>query len=177
ANPYDAFSTVPTLAERQGDFSSVPVLIVNPLTQQPFPKYVMPTSSINLAARGLLNFIPLPNLPSNTQNFHFITSATNNSDDFNLRFVRAFGGSAIRRSRGGRRNNFNLGFHYHTSDNQLTNPLPTVGGRTSERGIDIPLGYARSFGKLTNMARVDFNRNRISTRNLYAFGQDITGDL
>ncbi len=44
-------------------------------------------------------------------------------------------------------------------------------------GYDIPIGYVRSFGKLVNTFRVDFNRSTINTNNLYAFNTNITGDL
>src|SRR5258706_9983698 len=52
--------------------------------------------------------------------------------------------------------------HYHDADNVLTDPFPTVGGKTTTRSFDIPLGYTRSFGKLNNIFRVDYNRSRIS---------------
>ena len=48
---------------------------------------------------------------------------------------------------------------------------------TSTRSFDVPIGYVRTFGKVINNARLDFNRSRISTQNLYAFNQDITGNL
>jgi hypothetical protein len=41
----------------------------------------------------------------------------------------------------------------------------------------VPIGYVRTFGKIVNNARFDFNRSRTSTQNLYAFNQDITGNL
>ena len=44
------------------------------------------------------------------------------------------------------------------------------------RSFDIPVGYIRSFGKVTNIFRVDYNRNRISTNNLYAFTRDIAAE-
>ena len=43
------------------------------------------------------------------------------------------------------------------------------------RSFDIPVGYVRSFGKLTNNLRFDFNRNRIRTQNLYAFNTNVAG--
>ncbi|HKW68230.1 MAG TPA: carboxypeptidase-like regulatory domain-containing protein, partial [Terriglobales bacterium] len=56
-DPYDAFSTVPTAAERSGNFShtlvrsgpdaGLPVTIINPLTQQPFAGGVIPQTQIN----------------------------------------------------------------------------------------------------------------------------------
>ncbi len=67
-NPQVNFSTVPTAAERAGDFSSavqstganqtVPVQIFDPTTHLPFPGAVIPQSLISPAAQGLLNYIP-----------------------------------------------------------------------------------------------------------------------
>ncbi len=187
-DPYDSFSTVPTPAERSGNFSNTlvrsgpnagsPVSIIDPQSGQPFGGGVIPQAQINPAARGLLQFIPLPNLPGSVDNFHFVTSATDNENNLNVHLVHSFGGGTVGPwRRGGKRNNLNGGFHYHSSETGLTNPYPTVGGSTSEHGFDVPLGYVRSFGKITNIARMDYNRESISTRNLYAFVQNITGGL
>lgn len=185
ATPYDAFSTVPTALERQGNFSQtvyssgtsagLPVQIFDPLTNAPFPNNTLP--QLDSVAQGLLAYIPLPNLPGAAKNFHYVTSVDSNSDDLNIRVNHALGGASAGPRRRGPQNNISAGFHFHRADNIITNPFPTVGGKTSVRGIDVPLGYTRSFGKLINTLRVDFNRNRISTQNLYAFTQDITGDL
>jgi trimeric autotransporter adhesin len=187
-DPYDAFSTVPTMAERSGNFSSTlvrsgpsagsPVTIINPLTGLPFAGGVIPLAQINPASHGLLQFIPLPNLPGTVDNFHFLTSATDNENNLNVHLVHSFGGGTIGPwRRGGKRNSLNGGFHYHSSETGLTNPYPSVGGNTTEHGFDVPLGYVRSFGKITNMARMDYNRETISTHNLYAYLQNITGSL
>ena len=188
-HPFDQFSTVPTLLERQGNFSQTvytsgaaaasPVTIFNPLTNTQFPNNTIP--QINPAAAGLLQYIPAPNLPGDFQNFHFITSANSSSDDLNIRVNRTLGAVTPRGRRGGGqgapRNNLTFGFHFHQSNATLTNPFPSIGGSTSVRSFDVPVSYARSWGKLSNIARVDFNRSRTRTQNLYAFTQNITGDL
>jgi outer membrane receptor protein involved in Fe transport len=188
-NPFDQFSTVPTLLERQGNFSQSLytsgadaghfVQIFNPATNTPFPNNTI--TQINPAAAGLLRYIPLPNLPGTSQNFHFITSAESSSDDLNIRINHSFGAALRgRRQGGGRRgpqNSLSFGFHYHGSSAELTNPFPSVGGHTDVRSFDVPISYTRSFGKLTNIARFDFNRSRTRTQNLYAFVDDITGNL
>lgn len=182
--PFDAFSTVPTPEERNGDFSQArlnsgaPVTIINPVSGQPFLGNVIPAAQINAAARGLLPFIPLPNLPGAVDNFHYLTSTTDNENNLNVHLVHSFGGNTIGPwRRGGKRNLVNGGFHYHSSNTGLTSIYPSAGGNTSVRGFDVPLGYVRSFGKLTNIARMDYNRETISTRNLYAYFQNITGSL
>lgn len=182
--PYDAFSTVPTANERNGNFSQTvlnsgsPVIVMNPLTGQPFAGGVIPQSQISPAARGLLPFIPLPNLPGAVDNFHYITSTADNENNLNIHLVHSFGGGVTGPwRRGGKRNSLNSGFHYHSSDTGLSGIFPSVGGNTSVRGFDVPLGYVRSFGKITNIARMDYNRETIFTRNFYAYQQNVTGIL
>ena len=136
-------------------------------------------------AQGLLKFIPLPNVTQtapDAPNFHFVTSTLNDSDDLNIRLNQSLGGATQRRARPARRqrgprNNLSFGFHYHSASANLTNPFPSVGGNTHTRSFDMPIGYVRTFGKVVNNARLDFNRSRTSTQNLYAFNQDITGTL
>ncbi len=185
-NPFDQFSTVPTSLERQGNFSqtSYPgkdggsVEIFNPATNTAFPNNTLP--QISPIASGLLQYIPMPNLPGNYQNFHFVTSANNNSDDLNVRVNHTLGAAPAggrRRGPGAPRNSLNFGFHYHGSGTTITNPFPSVGGSTSGRSFDVPLAYTRSIGKLTNTVRFDFNRSRTRTQNLYAFNDDIASTL
>jgi hypothetical protein len=191
-NPFDQFSTVPTLLEREGNFlqttytsgpaAGLPVTIYNPVTNTPFASNRI--TQINPIAAGLLQFIPLPNLvppPGDYQNFQFVTSAHNSSDDLNVRINHSFGAAPVRGRRGGgrnaSRNNLTFGLHYHGSSSTITNPFPSVGGNTGVRSFDVPIGYVRSIGKLTNSLRFDFNRSRTSTQNLYAFNNDIAGNL
>ena len=186
--PFAQFSTVPTLLEREGNFSETtytsgalagsPVEIFDPVSHKPFPNSTIP--QIDPISKGLLAYIPLPNLPGNAQNFRMVTSVNNSSDDLNIRVNRTLGAATPGGRPGGRgapRNNLTFGFHYHQSSAALTNPFPSVGGSTTVRSFDVPVSYARSWGKLTNIVRVDFNRSRTRTQNLYAFVQDITGTL
>ncbi|MGA8620622.1 MAG: TonB-dependent receptor [Candidatus Sulfotelmatobacter sp.] len=187
-NPFDQFSTVPTLLERQGNFAQTistsgaeagkPVEIYNPETNTPFPNNTI--SQINPVAARLLAFIPLPNLPGSSQNFHFVSAANSSNDDLNVRVNHTFGAAPAggrRRRRNAPRNNLTFGFHYHGSSSNIVNPFPSVGGSTDVRSFDVPVGYVRSIGKLTNSVRFDFNRSRTRTQNLYAFDDDITGAL
>jgi trimeric autotransporter adhesin len=112
SSPYDAFSTVPTVQERNGDFSGAtyndgkPVQIFNPQTGQQYqfqnsqgqivPNEIDP-GLISNAAKSLLQFIPTPNIMTPTasgQNFHYVTSAESNSDTVILRLVHNFGTSS-----------------------------------------------------------------------------------
>ena len=154
-NPFDQFSTVPTLLERQGNFTGISytsgtaqgqqVRIFNPATNAPFP--CEPTCNtipqIDSQALGLSNYIPLSNLPGTYQNFHYVTSAVSDSDDLNVRVNHTLGAAPTGRRRGGRgapRNNLTFGFHYHQSSATLTNPFPSVAGTTTVRSFDAPVG-------------------------------------
>jgi hypothetical protein len=205
-NPYDVFSTVPTLQERSGDFSQStlrnginagnPVQIFDPETHLPIPNNIIPQSKINPAAQGLLQFIPKPNLPGNAQNFHYVTSTTNDSNDLNIRLNRqlsspaqqqqqfqgrggrgggGFGGG--RGGRGGRGANINFGLQLRTGANDVNNPFPTIGGSNKTSGVNATVGYVRPFGRLINQFNANYNRNRTQGINLFAFQQDVEGLL
>ncbi len=182
--PYSYFSTVPTLAERSGNFSQTlvngqPVQVFNPSTGQPFANNTIPQNMINSAAQGLLAYFPLPNLPGQVQNFQSIAAAKSDSNDLNFRLNQALG-AASQHGPGrfrGPQNNLTFGFHYHEADQTLTNAYPSVGGQTITHGYDVPIGYVRSFGRLINTFRVEYNLSTIDTQNLYANNTNVTGML
>lgn len=198
--PYDAFSTVPTQAERSGDFSAsrlnnaAPVQIFDPTTGQPFANNTVP--QINPAAQTLLAFIPLPNLAGTVKNFHYVTSADTASDSVNFRLVHNFnsagsasqsggatggrGGPAGPGGRGGfaRRfgNNLNFGVNFTRNDSDIVNPFPSLAGNNSMRSWNTNAGYVLSRGRWTNNLRFNYNRNRVSLANLYTFLKNIIGE-
>lgn len=59
--------TVPSLLERQGNFSEAGNLtIFDPLTNLPFPNNTIPQARLNPTAVALLNLYPTPNVPATT---------------------------------------------------------------------------------------------------------------
>ncbi len=98
--PVDAYSTVPTLAERNGDFSASSSDVIDPSTGQPFDGNRVPGFRIDPAARTLLAFIPPPNIVGDTQNFHYVTANASNSDDVNVRVTHVFGAPPPQRGGG-----------------------------------------------------------------------------
>jgi len=60
---------VPTLKERSGDFSGLPVTIVDPITKIPFPGNVIPANKINPVGAALANLYPVPNNTDPSRNF------------------------------------------------------------------------------------------------------------
>ena len=178
SNPYDAYSTVPTQAERGGDLSAIATTIVDPLTGQPFGNNQIPASRINPTSRNLLNLFPAPN-QDGTLNYHTVTTTTSQLDDVNLRFVQTFGAAAQRGGRGGGGragpgagragvSNLNVGIHYRHSDNSSANPLPSLGGTATISAWDTPVNYSFTKLGMTHSLRFDFNQQLAQTTNLYA---------
>src|SRR5947209_899550 len=178
SNPYDQYSTVPTVAERQGDFSALPTQLLNPVTHQPIPGNAI--TAINPAAQTLLQFIPLPNLPGSARNFHFVTSLTQNNDQVAVRLIHNFGEGATFMPMGGRggegggrggrgraRNNINFNLNYSDSHSQVSNPFPTLLGTTDTSGINTGVGWVVSKNRLTNNLHFNYNRSHTQLGNLY----------
>jgi len=65
----NTFSTVPTLAERQGDFSGIGTTIYDPTTGQPFPNNQIPTNRFSPLSASLLKYLPAPTTGGFTNNF------------------------------------------------------------------------------------------------------------
>jgi hypothetical protein len=194
-NPFDAFSTVPTLAERAGDFSQRSVQIINPQTGAAFDGNQIPPNLINPAALGLIGYFPEPNLPGLTQNFHYVTTNKNDGNDVNFRINHSFG-AAQRGQRGGRggggprggfggrgaggrgqRSAISAGIQYRSQTNTSNNAFPAIGGTTTTRGLNVPINFSRTFGRLATNLNFSYNRNRTSTNNLFSNRQDIAGAL
>ncbi len=193
-SPYDVFSTVPTLAERNGDFSaflptqSGPLtsctqalspadvkagnfILCNRATGQPFPNNTIP--AIDPAAQALLQYVPLPNVPGAAQNFRYLTSGDTNGLNISGRVIHNFGdvqrGRGNRGGRGGRnRNNVNFGFNYSSNNSDLLRAFPTIGGTTKTQGWNVNGGDTWSRGKWTNQFRANFNQNHTETTNQFA---------
>jgi len=54
-------ASVPTLLERQGDFSQSAVKPSDPSTGQPFPENLIPSNRVDAISQKLLQFYPAPN--------------------------------------------------------------------------------------------------------------------
>lgn len=92
--------TVPTLAERNGDFSALLPLgirIYDPATarrtgtrieRSPFPNNIIPQERISAVARAYLSFYPLPNQTGDAQGRNNFISANPRSDTFNSEVAR-----------------------------------------------------------------------------------------
>ena len=202
STPYDFFSTVPTVAERGGNFSQAtynngsPVQIFNPATGQQFQfngvVNAIDPANISSAAQNLLQFIPLPNIATTAsgQNFHTVTSGASTSDAVNLRLIHNFGstpsgpvqigpgGGGGGGGRGGRRNqnNINFGLNWQRTATDLIGIFPSLDGGTSTQGLSASVGWVYGKGRVTNNLRVNYNHNHVSTTNLYSGIENVAGN-
>src|SRR5712691_10502703 len=204
SSPYDAFSTVPTVPERNGDFSAAkyndsnPVQIFNQQTGQQYQfnntSNAIDPTLISSAAKALLQFIPTQNIgpTASGQNFHYVTSAASNSDTVILRLIHNFGQASGQGSgpfsigpgggggggSGGRRrsqNNINFGLNWSRSSSNIVNPFPSLAGGTNTQGLNASAGWTYGKGRITNIFRVNYNHNHVSTTNLYSNVMDVSG--
>lgn len=193
SSPSDQYGTVPTAAERAGDFSQAsqpiaPTTIYDPETGQPFPGNVIPSNRISPAALALLSFVPLPTQANGTLNYRRLASAESNTTTVGVRYMRTIGGPggspflAMLRQRLGRggpglRQSFNVGFNYsHASSDQL-NLFPSLGGKMQMHQYSLRLGYMLGKGRLTNNFSAAWNRSRSQDFNFFTSTTDIADQI
>jgi hypothetical protein len=200
-NPYDVFSTLPTLAERNGDFSGLPVQLLDPVTRTPLANNQI--TNINPASAQLLSFFPLPNLPGSSRNFHFVSASPSNSDTGFVRFNHNFGpqqpgmpgalgGAGGRGGGGGRRQqqqqnqtkdsshwaqSINGMFIVNDIRNTVLNPFPGLGGQQSIQNYNFNLGHTAVKGLFLNSLRFTYNRSGVNVANNFTNSNNIEGQL
>ncbi|HTG16915.1 MAG TPA: TonB-dependent receptor, partial [Blastocatellia bacterium] len=64
--PAESLLTVPSLRERNGDFSQSTTQVIDPLTGLQFPGNMIPANRIDTVAKGILNFFPEPTIAAST---------------------------------------------------------------------------------------------------------------
>ncbi|WP_348268278.1 TonB-dependent receptor [Edaphobacter paludis] len=180
-NPEIFNGTVPTLAERNGDFSALRQTLYDPATKQPIPGNNLKNAvtPISPQALALLNYYPAPNVPnaSERNNYQTVTNAGQNSTSAALRYVRNFGqgGFAMMRRPAANapktlRQNINFNGSYAHSASDSRNIFLPLGGTTASEGYGVTAGYTIGYGKLTNNASINWNRSHATTQNYFTNG-------
>lgn len=164
--------TVPTAAERMGDFSQTFVngvvpTVYNPSTGSPFAGNAIPSSLFNPAALGLLQYIPLPNLPGSVQNYDFVTAVPADTDNVSIRLNQNIGKND--------RLSLTESFQRRKSENaQLFGFLDPGSGF----GDNTVLSWTHNIGPNgINTATLTFNRNRTTQDSYFSYGTDVASVL
>jgi hypothetical protein len=164
-NGVNLVTTVPTLAERAGDFSGLTSVLYDPTTGLPVPQNRI--TSINPIAAGLLKYIPLPNQPGTVNNYRLVTASPNNSQSLNARVNQTLG----------RRDQLGAGVNWQTRDAETTQTFGFI-DQSSGHGINSNLNWRHNFGagKFNNLTGT-FNRNTSNAVPFFAFGPDVAAQL
>jgi hypothetical protein len=149
-------TNVPTLAERNGDFSqSLFARPFNPFTQQPFTNGVIPVEFQNPIGRAIAGLYPLPNRNEPFANFVSSPTSTDRNDHFDVRVDHHFNQNSLFTAR------------YSFGDRDLFDPftgttfslVPGFGNFVPRRSQNLMLGETHVFSPaFVNEARFAFNR-------------------
>jgi Carboxypeptidase regulatory-like domain len=172
ATPVDTFATVPTDAERHGDFSALGAQLFDPNSNIAGPRTPLgsqiPASMQNSAALGLLKFLPEPNLPGTVQNFHLQTTTPQHSDFVNVHVLHTVNAKL----------NVQAGYNLSSSAlNSLVN-FPGIGSNTSTRSQSFNLGLTENISpRFLHNSQLIWNRARLQTLSNFSFTQDLAQSL
>lgn len=196
ANLFDQYATVPTAAQRAGDFSALSSPVINPATGQPFPNNQIPQSAMHPGSQALLQFVPLPNLDGTSRNYHTVTTTDSKSDAITLRITHNFtqaaagrGGAGGRAGGGGGRAggagrggaqvlnvNMTTQVQYRRNDNEQNNVLPTLGGRSRGNSLTVPVTVNISKNRTQHAINLNLSRTTSTTSNRFANVEDVAGN-
>jgi Carboxypeptidase regulatory-like domain len=149
-------TNVPTLAERQGDFSqSLFAKPRDPFSGQAFPGNRIPSFFLNPIGAAVASLYPLPNRNTPFANYVASPNQTDDVDQFDLRMDHAFAGAS------------RLTARYSFTDRRLIEPfagagfssLPGFGNQVDRRGQNLSVAYSRPVGSaFVNDVRFGYNR-------------------
>jgi hypothetical protein len=166
-NPFRGVATVPTAAERSGDFSAIGSMLYDPFNRSPFAGNVIPANRLDPAASGLLQYIPLPNQPGNIQNFVFSTTVPQNTDNLNTRLNRNLT----------RKDRLAVTFNYQRRDGENAQTYGFL-DQASGMGINADVAWTRNLSPHSvNTLHLNYNRNTNDTLPYFAYGENVAAIL
>jgi hypothetical protein len=128
-------STVPTLAQRNGIFSST---IIDPYTKTAYPGNQIPFSSIDPVSLNILSFVPLPLTSAATSNYIYQSPSNEDNHRWDLRVDQIIND----------KQNLFFRFSDQVSDNVVSSPLPpdhgeyySGAGATATNSKSFVMGY------------------------------------
>jgi hypothetical protein len=196
ANLYEQYATVPSEALRNGDFSSIGVSPIDPATGAPFSGSRIPRDRLDPSSLALLEYIPLPNLSGNTQNYRRVDTSSTLNDNFSLRVTHSFGSAAAGRrggGGGGRGGGFqgrgagpaggrgtagslNVQVQYRRNGSDQLNVFPLLGGVNQGDSWSVPTRLNLVHNRTIHEMQVNATRSYSSVRNHFAYVSDVAGE-
>jgi trimeric autotransporter adhesin len=189
-NPVDSFATVPTAAERLGDFSAANVLLYDPVPNLNSPRSLIsntgcqqdaanapgtciPSNRISQQALSLLGYIPMPNIPltnvgGQSFNYHLQTNLPGLSNRLNVNVTHQISSKLSLQV------NYNLS---NGTSHSLSN-FPGIEGNTFTRGQSVMIGLTQNWTKtFMHTSQFYFSRNRSLGLNEFSNLTDIASQL
>jgi hypothetical protein len=193
-NPVDQFATVPTQAERNGDFSADNVQLYNPLSNLSGPRTLMtnagcyqatpssplpaagtciPTNLISQQSMNLLTYIPLPNIPvtnvaGQNFNYHLQTNVPGLSNRLNVNITHQLSSK------------LSLAVNYNLSDatSHSLSSFPGIEGDGFTRGQSVMIGLTQNWTKtIMHTSQLYFSRTRTLALNEFSNVTDVSKQL
>jgi hypothetical protein len=171
-SPIDSFSTVPTTFERAGNFCDRNAQLYDPNSNLSGPRTSLgcqlPSSMLNSAALGLLQYIPQPNLPGFVQNFHLQGTVPTSSNFVNAHVLHTISS----------RYSVNGGYNFQSSHADTLTNFPAIGGSTLTRNQNVSLSLVQNWTpRFINVTSLNFNRSRIEVLSNNSFVNNVAGEL
>lgn len=167
--------TMPTAAERAGDFTGVTnnlgqaVTIIDPESGSPFPGNVIPQNRFSSQALGLLQYYPLPNFYSATSRYNYQQGLTsvNNQDNVNARISETINW----------RNQISGGVGYQRA-NGVSNSVFGFQDTNGQNAVNANLNYSYHFTqRVINRLGYNFSRNTAHSSGYFSNRQNLSGEL
>lgn len=175
-SPIDTFSTVPTLAERGGNFCGTGITLFNPFSNLSGPRTPLgtngcqvPSGMIDNAAQSLLNFIPLPNIPGQSvQNYVLQTTTPLNTDLINIHVLHTINAKF----------SLNVGYNFNSQRENTLGNFADIAGRESTRSQNVDLSLIHNWSShFIENSHLNWSRNRAQVLSDNAFINNVVGDL
>jgi len=184
-SPVDEFATVPTAAERAGDFSADNVQIFDPTSNLNGPRTLMtnsgctqdaanaagtciPQGRISQKALALLKYIPLPNLPGETLNYHLQTNVPAISNRLNVNVTHQISSKL----------SLQVNYNLSNGTSHSISSFPGIEGSTYTRGQSVMIGLTQNWTKtFVHTSQLYFSRTRTLALNEFSYLTNISQQL
>jgi trimeric autotransporter adhesin len=168
----DTYSTVPTAAERSGNFCGLGVTLYDPFSNFTGPRTPLGNGcqvpTINTAAAGLLAFYPMPNLPGTVQNYLLQTTVPVNSDTLNLHLLHTINSKF----------NLNGGYNLNSQRQNTFGNFLNTAGSSSTLSQSVTLGLAHNWtSRLVETTQLNWSRSRAQVLSDNSYVNNVAGDL
>jgi trimeric autotransporter adhesin len=168
----DTYSTVPTAAERTGNFCGLGITLFNPFSNFTGPRTPLGNGcqipTINTAAAGLLAFYPMPNLPGTVQNYLLQTTVPVNSDTLNLHLLHTINSKL----------SLNGGYNLNSQRQNTFGNFFNTAGTSSTLNQSVTLGLSHNWtSRLVETTQLNWSRSRTRVLSDNSFVSDVAGNL